>query len=705
MKHLTKVLLTIVAALVVVLTSTYHVEAAADTIQLGPATQAGKYIAGVTFSYKTTTDGKYLYCINMHKNTAQNVTADLVRNSSAINGGVVYILKNGYPNKSITGNKDKDYYITQTALWWYLDETTGSQNLGDYFKVSGSDAYNLRHYVKSLMQAGVQHKNDSTSLVQPTLKLSTSSTQMKLVGDYYVSEYIVASQHNDIKNYKVTLEGAPSGTFIEVGEPVSNSGSSATISASGKFAVRIPKASVTKDLSFKVVATGTGSTQYMAYEYRPRKDNMQNVALLEPTTLTARDTLTLTVKKPTIVDSKVSVIKIDSKTQKPLAGAVLALLDKNGKELTRWTSNENAHVFNKLANGTYTIKEISAPTGYKLNNNPISFTITDTNRNIKIKFENTPKELIVNPRVSITKIDSDTQRPLAGAVLALSDANGREIERWTTTELEKVFTKLANGTYSVKEISAPSGYKLNNKPVTFTITDTNRHITINFENEPEQVVETSKVTIVKIDSTTQQPLAGAVLALSDSTGKELTRWTTTTNAHVIKNLANGTYTVSEISAPSGYKLNTNKSTFTITDTNKNIKINFENAPNKAVVNITKVDSETQQPLAGALLVIKDSNGGIIYKFTSTTSPEVITDIEYGTYTVEEISAPDGYVKSDKIVTFTIDENHLSYQITFENAKAVWVPDTASVSPLIMMILGIAITGYGIEYVYKHGQKA
>ena len=43
-----------------------------------------------------------------------------------MNAGVAYILENGYPNKHFTGDSNKDYYITQLAVWWYLDDTTGS---------------------------------------------------------------------------------------------------------------------------------------------------------------------------------------------------------------------------------------------------------------------------------------------------------------------------------------------------------------------------------------------------------------------------------------------------------------------------------------------------------------------------------------------------------------------------------------------------
>ena len=158
-------------------------------------------------------------------------------------------------------------------------------------------------------------------------------------------------------------------------------------------------------------------------------------------------------------------------------------------------------------------------------------------------------------------------------------------------------------------------------------------------------------------------------------------------------------------SPKGYLLNENKSTFEISNSNKEVTVRFENAPKKVVVNITKIDQETEAPLAGAVLSVKDSTGKEIANFTTTEESYVLTDLENGTYTVEEISAPAGYIKSDEKISFTIDDNHLSHQITFINAKEVFVPDTASVSSIIMLILGIGITGLGIRYIYKNGQKA
>lgn len=520
MKKITNKITLGILFLIVSITTLINVNAQAETIQLTDPGKTGKYIAGVSFSYKTTTSGQDLYCLDMHKNTAKNITAKLVQNSKYINGGLLYILKNGYPEKSITGDKDKDYYITQTAVWWYLDETTGSKNLGNSFKTSGSDDYDLRKYVKQLVTEAIAHKNDSLEVKNPKLEITadnlslTLSPSIQVVGQkkYYTSESIKAKTAENISSYNVTLESAPKNTVIEKSDGTTfDYTKEFNIKADESFKVNVLSTEVTDtNLSIKVIAKAEGATNYRAYEYQPIDTKMQNVALLEKTKQKVESTLTLDLS-------------------------------------------------------------------------------------------------------------------------------------------------------------------------------------------------TTKVTITKIDSKTKQPLAGATLVLKDELGNEITRWTSTINAHVIRNLSNGTYTIEEIEAPTGYALNKNSSKFTITDENRNIKINFENAPKNVVVNIIKIDEATNEPLAGATLAIKNKSGEIVYKFVTTTEQEVITDLENGTYTVEEIEAPTGYMKSNQVVEFTIDDEHQSHQITFKNTKEVDVPDTATVSPLLLMIIGIFVTGVGIRYIYLNGK--
>ena len=277
-----------IAAFVLVISilfcSVTKVSAAPDTIQLGDAPVTEKYIAGVSFHYKKTVEGIYLYCLDIHKNTARNTTARLVKNSPTINGGLIYILKNGYPYKSITGDTSKDYYITQTALWWYLDNTTGSRNLGDKFKGDGSDPHDLRKYVKQLVTEAEKHKSDKIGYEETKLEL-TNTTDMTLENNYYISKPIKAKKLKNAKSYKVTLKNAPEGTKI-----IKPNGKEVTykeafkITGKDAFRIKVPTTKMNKaDFSIKVVAKTDGITQYMAYEYQPDDNSMQNVAVLETT--------------------------------------------------------------------------------------------------------------------------------------------------------------------------------------------------------------------------------------------------------------------------------------------------------------------------------------------------------------------------------------------------------------------------------------
>ena len=506
---LTKKILTLFVAAAIMLFSMINVNAAPETLQLGPGTPTGTYIGGVSFSYKQTVGGEYLYCLNMAKKTAENTTATLVKNSNLIDGGIIYILRNGYPNMSITGNKDKDYYITQTAIWWYLDLTRGSQNLGDRFKENGGDEYNMRHYVKDLAYAGYSHRNDKyTASYDTSINAIISDTTLTLKDNYYVSQDIKVTTSSDVSTYTVTLTNAPEGTVV-----ISSTGTTnpTSLKAGETFKIKVPAAKASS-ASIKVKVTATGAAGYTAYEYQPADREMQNVALFE-------------------------------KNQKTVS-----------KELT--------------------------------------LDITST-------------------KVTITKVDASTGKAIAGAELVLKDANGNTI----------------------------------------------------------------------------------------------TSWTSTTTAHIIKDLKNGTYTIEETKAPEGYVKSNEKVNFTIDDNNRDIKVTFKNKAKQVVINITKIDQETRELLPGAVLVVKDSKGKEIAKFTTTDKPYVLLNIENGTYTVEEISAPAGYIKSDQVVKFTVDEEHMTHQIVFINAKEVYVPDTASTASIIIVILGIVITGLGISYIIKNEKDA
>ena len=476
---------------ITILCSLTNVNATTEFITLGSSTQLKSFIAGVSFPYKITMNGKYVYSTDNKKKVPQHLKAYRVENSKFVNGGTVYILKNGYPNKSITGSIDKDYYITQTALWWYLDMTTGSTNLSNDFKTTGSDTYGLRQYVKDLAYAGYTHRSDGVTYQEPKFAINaTSGTTMTLDGNYYVSNTIKATTAQNISNYAVTLSNAPSGTRILFGDGVEMVYSKEfKVKTTDTFKVKVPVANLTDTkLEIKVNAVAQGTTQYSAAEYQPSDTSMQSVLMLDQGSKELSSSLTLS-----IVSSKVTISKIDSVTKKAIAGAKLVLKNANGTVVASWTSTTNSHVIHNLAKGNYTIEETEAPSGYVLNKNVTKFTISDTKSQVTINIENAPKKSVVN----ITKIDQSTKEPLAGAVLVVKKSNGTEVARFTTTTSSYVLTDLANDTYTITELSAPSGYTINTTPVKFTIDDNHLSHQITFANAKEvEIPDTASSTSI-----------------------------------------------------------------------------------------------------------------------------------------------------------------------------------------------------------------
>ena len=461
-----KIILSFLVAALVFVTGVPTTNALAQTITLGGTETIEGYVSEVKFTTKTKSNGEYVYCLDMNKKTAKNVTATLKGERDA---GVAYIMANGYPLKSFTGDRLKDYYITQTALWWYLDDTTGSANLSTKFKTTGSDPHNLRPIIKNLVEQAKTAK--ANGYAKSTMTLSINNTGLSLKDGYYVSNEISAKTSN-VSSYTVSLTDAPSGTQILATDGTAKT----TFAANEKFIIKVPASKVSgTEVNIKVTAKATASV-YKAYEYTPNDSTMQPVGLIEKDTTTINAILDLTIES-----TKITIVKIDKATNKTLAGAELVLKDAAGNTISGWTSTTNGRVIRNLKPGTYTVTEVKAPQGYKLDKNPVKFTITDTNEAKIVRVYNEPKQSVVN----ILKVDNATQEPLAGATLVIKNSAGKEIKRFTSTTTPFVLTNLEDGKYTVEEVSAPAGYVLSPEKITFTIDDEHLSHQITFGNNRE----------------------------------------------------------------------------------------------------------------------------------------------------------------------------------------------------------------------------
>ena len=441
-----------------------------SSIQLGSVTSLPSYIGGTYFQTKTLKNGGYAYCTEHYKDTPINMTMYLVGEMDA---GYAYILQNGYPNKSFTGNGNYDYYITQTAMWWYIDEVEGTNNLSDYFKTSADDPHNLRPHIKNLVNNAKEARK--AGYEKPTLSLSSDSDKLTLSedGKYYISDTIKVTS-TKVDQYEVVLDDVPKNTKV-INE---NGKEDTTFEDQESFQIRVPVSSIEDTeatLKFHVKATATVSKAYL---YEAKDDAIQDVlpAVLYPSTVDLSADMKLSLST-----SKVSIVKIDQKTNEPLAGATMRVEDAQGNVIDQWISTINPHIIRDLPNGTYYLREIEAPKGYRLLEEPVAFTVSDQAKDIEVTMENVPKTSVV----TILKIDKETGKPLAGATLVVKDSSGKEIYHFVTTEDPYVIEDLEDGVYTVEEIEAPDGYMIDDNVVTFEIDEDHPSHQIIIENYPE----------------------------------------------------------------------------------------------------------------------------------------------------------------------------------------------------------------------------
>ncbi|MFR1500492.1 MAG: SpaA isopeptide-forming pilin-related protein, partial [Ruminococcus sp.] len=207
--------------------------------------------------------------------------------------------------------------------------------------------------------------------------------------------------------------------------------------------------------------------------------------------------------------------------------------------------------------------------------------------------------------------------------------------------------------------------------ITFTV-EKNGTITVDAANKDENDViimkdDVTKVSISKKAMTGSDELAGAELKLyyvtQNDQGEvtlEVDAWTSGTEAHVIEGalIAGGTYKLVEITAPDGYQV-AESITFTIDKTGK-VLVNGEDVNGQVTmydaalgdVVISKRAVNGTEELEGASLKITDADGKTVAEWVSEQTPKTI-QLDAGTYTLTEETAPDGYTVAESI-EFVVD---------------------------------------------------
>ena len=415
----------------------------------------------------------------------------------------------------------------------------------------------------------------------------------------------------------------------------------------------------------------------------------------------------------------VRVSKTSADNGAMLSGATFELTNGAGTVLaTQTTGADGTARFDNLPAGGYTVREVGAPTGYKIAVNPSQAVTVAPGATSDIRFENDR----VNGKIRIVKRDALTKEALAGAfftVTRLSAAEGGG----AVGEAVATLTTGADGTaetgwlqwgrYRVAETGVPEHYADGGFVTEIDCTEDGKTYAVEVENEPTK----GWIRLVKTDRLNGNPIEGVAFDIyeNDEYGNALVADMTTgkDGTAVSPSLRKGRYIVRERGATAGYVMEEIALDATVRS-DETTQLRATNQPVMVKLNLYKRDGdeyggddpnsrrrdELPQPanidapstrgdgeLTGAVFrvlagaEIRDRQGNVLFKKGDTVVDALTTagddastatgELWPGLYEIVEVFPPVGYQPSD--AHFFVDARSAASQsetavVTYEGLK-------------------------------------
>ena len=379
-----------------------------------------------------------------------------------------------------------------------------------------------------------------------------------------------------------------------------------------------------------------------------------------------------------------------------------------GDVVSEITTDENGYAETEpLYLGKYEVREIKAPYGYVLNNEPKDVEVTYAGQEFEVRdtvntaFENEYQSV----RISLSKVmendelfgigNNNEYLSVRFGLFAAEDiqaADGTVIpvdgliseisldENMTAVIAEKI----PFGKYYVQEIATDEHYVLNGEKYLVTFKYMGQEVTTvsidcgQFVNE----LKRGKVEGIKVNES-DEPLENALFGLFAVDTAEFTSENAYMTAVPDENgyfefdeIPYGEYIVREIEAPTGYILSGESYPVTVCEDGETITIRTVNKP--ITVEVSKVDVYGEE-LIGADMQLENADGEIIDEWISDGTNHIVTELPAGDYTLKEIAAPDGYV----IATDIEFEVFADGTIKIRNVDSTAISEDGN--PLIVMV--------------------
>lgn len=212
------------------------------------------------------------------------------------------------------------------------------------------------------------------------------------------------------------------------------------------------------------------------------------------------------VKKNSDRESRVMIgaVEKDGDNTQFVRGTTVEIKDEHNNVVDKWVSTDCYHLIKNLDEGDYTASLVILPEGYVNNFETIAFEKNSDDEDITIDFE-LEREPIIEENInesssnylSIKYLFNDDSIEFAEnmyAQIGLFDLDNRLIECWVSRNSEiRALKNLEPGTYIVKVIFGPDGYKPmdNDKMINITGNEEIIDISFSFEEKSKELTNNS----------------------------------------------------------------------------------------------------------------------------------------------------------------------------------------------------------------------
>ena len=379
-----------------------------------------------------------------------------------------------------------------------------------------------------------------------------------------------------------------------------------------------------------------------------------------------------------------------------------------GDVVSEITTDENGYAETEtLYLGKYEVREIKAPYGYVLNNEPKDVELTYAGQEFEVRdtvntaFENEYQSV----RISLSKVmendelfgiyGKDYYTSIRFGLFAAEDitaADGTVIPAdglLSEVSLDEDMTakfdvQIPFGRYYVQEIATDEHYVLNGEKYLVNFEYMGQDIrTVDIDcGQFVNLLKRGRIEGHKVDDKSE-PLENAVFGLFTADCVKFSRDTAVMTAasdengyFVFDEIPYGEYIIHEIETPTGYIFSDESYPVTVSEDGDVVEITAVNKP--ITIEISKVNVYGEE-LIGAEMQLIDSEDNVVDEWVSDGTNHVVSKLGAGEYVLKEIAAPDGYVIAADI-KFSVD---VYGNVTVENVDSKAVSDNGD--PLITMV--------------------